>query len=355
MVDRRIRVHRKGTDGVSARGHDVVTLTRRSGDGDPLAPDRLGRLAFGSVTELAVAAGRGRRNTPDSVPRGAATSNAPWRSPRCCWPRRGRRRSPRGPGQRRPRRRGSPTPYVRAKAAVEAIVRSSGLAWAIGRPTLTFGDGDILLNNLAGHCGIAVTASPDGAATGSNRSMSTKWHGSASRPGREPLDRPSTRPVPSSSATSSSSSLIRRAVGRRAGRRADAGRLVGLPPAPSERWSARSSCARRGCRADLESTDVGRAAAWSALRCPNGSSDAPARSAGSGRRARQGLHGRGELTSGSTLVGSAGTHVHSCPPRRSPARSPGSAPPGRGHGLDRGPVGRPPTGSITAAGRPTVS
>ncbi|HLX33898.1 MAG TPA: NAD-dependent epimerase/dehydratase family protein [Candidatus Limnocylindrales bacterium] len=41
------------------------------------------------------------------------------------------------------------TPYVRAKAALEAIVRSSGLEWAIVRPTLTYGRDDILVNNLA--------------------------------------------------------------------------------------------------------------------------------------------------------------------------------------------------------------
>jgi uncharacterized protein YbjT (DUF2867 family) len=43
----------------------------------------------------------------------------------------------------------APTPYVRAKAAVEALVRSSGLEWSIVRPTLTYGSGDILINNLA--------------------------------------------------------------------------------------------------------------------------------------------------------------------------------------------------------------
>jgi uncharacterized protein YbjT (DUF2867 family) len=43
----------------------------------------------------------------------------------------------------------APTPYVRAKAALEAVVRASGLEWAIVRPTLTFGTDDILINNLA--------------------------------------------------------------------------------------------------------------------------------------------------------------------------------------------------------------
>lgn len=41
------------------------------------------------------------------------------------------------------------TPYVRAKAALEKVVQASGLEWVIVRPTLTFGPGDILINNLA--------------------------------------------------------------------------------------------------------------------------------------------------------------------------------------------------------------
>jgi uncharacterized protein YbjT (DUF2867 family) len=41
------------------------------------------------------------------------------------------------------------TPYIRAKAALESVVRSSGMEWAIVRPTLLYGTGDILINNLA--------------------------------------------------------------------------------------------------------------------------------------------------------------------------------------------------------------
>jgi NADH dehydrogenase len=41
------------------------------------------------------------------------------------------------------------TPYVRAKAALEAVVKASGMEWVIVRPTLTYGPGDILINNLA--------------------------------------------------------------------------------------------------------------------------------------------------------------------------------------------------------------
>jgi uncharacterized protein YbjT (DUF2867 family) len=43
----------------------------------------------------------------------------------------------------------APTPYVRAKAVVEDVVRSSGLEWSIVRPTLTYGPDDILVNNMA--------------------------------------------------------------------------------------------------------------------------------------------------------------------------------------------------------------
>jgi uncharacterized protein YbjT (DUF2867 family) len=43
----------------------------------------------------------------------------------------------------------SPFPYFRAKALVERDVRASGVSHAIVRPTLVFGRGDILLNNVA--------------------------------------------------------------------------------------------------------------------------------------------------------------------------------------------------------------
>ncbi|HSP08850.1 MAG TPA: NAD(P)H-binding protein [Candidatus Dormibacteraeota bacterium] len=39
--------------------------------------------------------------------------------------------------------------YYAGKARTEAVVRESGLRWAIVRPTLVFGAGDILLNNIA--------------------------------------------------------------------------------------------------------------------------------------------------------------------------------------------------------------
>jgi NADH dehydrogenase len=43
----------------------------------------------------------------------------------------------------------SPLPYYAGKARAEEAVRESGLAWAIVRPTLVFGPGDILINNIA--------------------------------------------------------------------------------------------------------------------------------------------------------------------------------------------------------------
>ena len=43
----------------------------------------------------------------------------------------------------------SPFPYYRGKAETEAIVRASGLSYAIVRPTLVFGPRDILVNNIA--------------------------------------------------------------------------------------------------------------------------------------------------------------------------------------------------------------
>lgn len=43
----------------------------------------------------------------------------------------------------------SPLPYFRGKAQVEQAVVDSGLPYAVIRPSLVFGDGDILANNIA--------------------------------------------------------------------------------------------------------------------------------------------------------------------------------------------------------------
>jgi NADH dehydrogenase len=43
----------------------------------------------------------------------------------------------------------SPLPYFRGKALVERAIRNSSLSYGIIRPTVLFGEGDILLNNIA--------------------------------------------------------------------------------------------------------------------------------------------------------------------------------------------------------------
>jgi len=45
--------------------------------------------------------------------------------------------------------RESPFPYFREKAAVEAALAQSGLSFAVVRPTLLFGRGEVLVNNIA--------------------------------------------------------------------------------------------------------------------------------------------------------------------------------------------------------------
>lgn len=44
---------------------------------------------------------------------------------------------------------GSPYAYFRGKARAEAVVREAGLPFGIVRPTVVFGRGDVLLNNIA--------------------------------------------------------------------------------------------------------------------------------------------------------------------------------------------------------------
>lgn len=43
----------------------------------------------------------------------------------------------------------SPLDYYAGKARTETVVRESGLPWAVVRPTLIFGQGDVLINNIA--------------------------------------------------------------------------------------------------------------------------------------------------------------------------------------------------------------
>lgn len=43
----------------------------------------------------------------------------------------------------------SPFPYFRGKAAVERMIRESGVSYAVVRPTVVYGGDDILINNIA--------------------------------------------------------------------------------------------------------------------------------------------------------------------------------------------------------------
>jgi NADH dehydrogenase len=137
-----------------ADGRNVMTLSRRSGEGDPLATrlrvepfdtDNPGQLAAAlhGVDTLYntywIRFPRGSTTYERAVERSAVLLDAA-----------------REAGVRRivhvsvvNAAVDGPTPYVRAKAAVEALVRGSGLEWVIVRPTLTYGPGDILINNLA--------------------------------------------------------------------------------------------------------------------------------------------------------------------------------------------------------------
>jgi NADH dehydrogenase len=135
-------------------GHSVVTLTRRSGSGDPLAP-RLDVRPLDVERPGALASALTGVDTLYNTywlrfPRGGATfEGAVTRSATLL-------AAARDAGVRRVvhvsvvnASADAATPYVRAKAALESVVRSSGLEWVIVRPTLTYGPGDILINNLA--------------------------------------------------------------------------------------------------------------------------------------------------------------------------------------------------------------
>ncbi len=135
-------------------GHDVVTLTRRSGAGDPLAPHITVRPFDASRPDELAATLAGVDTLFNTswlrFPHGSATfEGAVARSATLL-------AAARDAGVRRVvhvsvvnASAAAETPYVRAKAALESVVRSSGLEWVIVRPTLTYGPGDILINNLA--------------------------------------------------------------------------------------------------------------------------------------------------------------------------------------------------------------
>jgi uncharacterized protein YbjT (DUF2867 family) len=137
-----------------ARGEPVRTLSRRPDDGHPLAGDvEFARLQFEDEVELA------------HDLRGASTLfNTYWvRYPRgtTTWPRvlentRTLLRAATHAGVGRVVQfsvsnasESSPYGYFRAKALAEHELRDSGLPYAIVRPTLVFGLGELLLSNIA--------------------------------------------------------------------------------------------------------------------------------------------------------------------------------------------------------------
>jgi NADH dehydrogenase len=137
-----------------AAGHEVVTLTRRSGTGDPLSSRITVRPIEGVSRDELAASLEGVDTLFNTYwlrfPRGSETfEGIVARSALLL-------EAARQAGVRRivhvsvvNAMVDAETPYVRAKAALEAVVRSSGLEWVIVRPTLLYGPGDILINNLA--------------------------------------------------------------------------------------------------------------------------------------------------------------------------------------------------------------
>jgi uncharacterized protein YbjT (DUF2867 family) len=133
---------------------EVVTLSRRKGTGDPLAP-RIRVEPFDTDRPASLVAALADVDTLYSTywirfPRGGMTFDRVVERAAVLIG------AAREAGVRRivhvsvvHAEPDAATPYVRAKAALEQVVRASGIEWAIVRPTLTFGPGDILINNLA--------------------------------------------------------------------------------------------------------------------------------------------------------------------------------------------------------------
>lgn len=133
---------------------EVVTLTRRKGIGDPLAP-RIRIEPFDAARPASLVAALAGVDTLYNTywirfPRGGMTfDRAVERSAVLVG-------AAREAGVRRivhvsvvHAEPDAATPYVRAKATLEQVVQAAGIEWVIVRPTLTFGPGDILINNLA--------------------------------------------------------------------------------------------------------------------------------------------------------------------------------------------------------------
>ena len=119
----------------------------------------------------------------------------------------------------------SPLPYFRGKGLVEQALRDSGLSWAIIRPALVFGEGDILLNNIAW----LLRRFPAFAVAGNGQYLAQPVYvgdlaelAVAAGPGQEPLVADAVGPE-----TYTFDDLVRLVAGSM-GRRA---RIIHLPPA----------------------------------------------------------------------------------------------------------------------------
>src|SRR5438552_11958517 len=135
------------------RGRSVRTLTNHPKPDDPLAPRIEARpLKFGDIDGL-ITALQGADTLYNTcwvrAPRGSLTHAVAVDNTKRLID--GARRA----GVRRVVQTSIANPtastssYYRGKAALEEAARSSGLSYAIVRPTLLFGEGDVLINNIA--------------------------------------------------------------------------------------------------------------------------------------------------------------------------------------------------------------
>jgi uncharacterized protein YbjT (DUF2867 family) len=135
-------------------GDEVVTLTRRSGGGDPLAPRLTVRRFDTSRPDDLVSSLAGVDTLfsthwlrfpygGDTFEAAVGRSAALFAAARTARVRRIVHVSVVNASA------DATTPYVRAKAALEEVVHGAGPEWVVVRPTLTYGPGDILINNLA--------------------------------------------------------------------------------------------------------------------------------------------------------------------------------------------------------------
>ncbi|HEY8103533.1 MAG TPA: NAD(P)H-binding protein [Gaiellaceae bacterium] len=137
-----------------SRGRDVRTLTRRDAPADPLA-GRIQRAELQFADRSALARALGGADTlyntywvrfehgRTTFERAVANTRALLAAAREAGVRRVVHVSVTNASP------GSPLPYFRGKAEVEADLAEAGLSHAIVRPTLVFGPRDILVNNIA--------------------------------------------------------------------------------------------------------------------------------------------------------------------------------------------------------------